>query len=262
MVIFEAKDVCKYFGGLKAVNHVSFKIESDKISGFIGPNGAGKTTLFNTMTGFLKVDNGRCFFKSSDITNWLPHRIMRKGIGRSWQQVRLFDELTVLENVLVALPKSAGDNPISAIAPWLNTPARRRSDIEKAKSYLEFVGAVDAADKKIGDISYPEQKLVSIARLLATEAEFLLLDEPMSGLDMMVLENTLVPLVHKLATQEGKTICIIEHSIDIIKKLCNWLFFLSNGQLIAQGKPQELLENPELALIYFGSGTFIRRDKE
>jgi ABC-type branched-subunit amino acid transport system ATPase component len=254
MLIFEASDLCKNFGGLKAVNHISFKIETDRISGFIGPNGAGKTTLFNLMTGFLKVDNGQCFFKSTDITNWSPHRIMRKGMARSWQQVRLFDELTVLENILVALPKSAGDNPIGALIPWRNTAARRRSDTEKAISYLEFVGLANAAHKNINDISHPEQKLVSMARLLATEAEFLLLDEPMSGLDMKVLENTLVPLINKLATHERKTICIIEHSIDIIRKLCNWLFFLSNGQLIAEGTPQELLNNPELARIYFGSG--------
>jgi ABC-type branched-subunit amino acid transport system ATPase component len=168
--------------------------------------------------------------------------------------VRLFDELTVLENVLVAVPKAAGDNPIEALFPWGRIAARRKRDVEKALSFLEFVGLTDAANKGVNDLSYPEQKLVAIARLLATEAPLLLLDEPMSGLDIKMLENTLLPLVDRLANREGKTICIIEHSIDVIKRLCNWLFFLSSGRLIAQGEPQELIENPQLREIYFGSG--------
>jgi len=251
---FEAVDVCKSFGGVRAVDHVSFKLEEDKISGFIGPNGAGKTTLFNLMTGFLPLDKGRLIYDSEVITNWAPHRIMRRGISRSWQQVRLFEELTVLENVLVALPKSAGDNPIEALFPWGKIGRRKRGDLEKALSYLEFVGLADAANKDVKDLAFPEQKLVAIARLLATEARLLLLDEPMSGLDMKVLENTLLPLVNRLVTLEKKTICIIEHSIEVIKKLCNWCFFLNFGRLLAQGEPQDLIENPELTKIYFGSG--------
>jgi ABC-type branched-subunit amino acid transport system ATPase component len=254
MVIFEAIEVCKSFGGLRAVDQVSFKLEDDKINGFIGPNGAGKTTLFNLMTGFLPVDKGRFLYHSEDITNLKSHKIMKKGIARSWQQVRLFEELTVLENILVALPKTAGDNPIEALLPWGNITDRTKRDLEKARSYLEFVGLADAANKAVNDLSFPEQKLVAIARLLATEARLLLLDEPMSGLDMKMLENTLLPLVDRLTNQERRTICIIEHSIDVIRRLCDWVYFLSSGRLIAQGQPQELIENPQLAEIYFGSG--------
>jgi ABC-type branched-subunit amino acid transport system ATPase component len=168
MAILEAVDVCKNFGGLKVTDHVSFQLGNSKISGFIGPNGAGKTTLYNLITGFLKVDSGKILLDSKDITNLPPHIVLKNGIARSWQQVRLFEELTVLENILVAIPKAAGDNPAQALFPFGIIRQRSKKDMEKAMSYLEFIGLADIAKKDTGDLSYPEQKLVSMARLLAT----------------------------------------------------------------------------------------------
>ncbi len=252
MVLLEGKEITKSFGGLKAIDCVSFRIESGKISGFVGPNGAGKTTLFNLITGFLAVDSGHFFYNSKRITNLSTHVLVGLGIARSWQGLRLFNKQTSLENVIIGMPKQARENPFLAMFPLGSSSIAEKKDREKAMSYLEFVGLADRAAETVENLSYPEQKLLSMARLLATEASLLLLDEPVCGLDMRVTEKLLYPLLHRIVEQQGKTICIIEHVIEVVKNLCNWLFFLDHGRLIIEGEPQELIGNPELGRIYFG----------
>jgi ABC-type branched-subunit amino acid transport system ATPase component len=249
MAYFEAHNIDKSFGGLQAIQNVSFDLEKGSVIGFIGPNGAGKTTLFNLMSGLLKADRGQFFLNSKEITNLAAHDLVKKGIARTWQGVRILNTLTVVDNIFISMPKLFGAHPLQSFIP--SPRSRRKMEREKAQSYLEFVGLADRAKDLAGDLSYPEQKLLAIGRVVATEAEMLLLDEPASGVDFKTLTKTFSAIIRRLAA-EGKTICIIEHTMTVVKDFCKRVFFLKSGEIIADGTPEELMSNRELGQIYFG----------
>lgn len=253
MALLEAKEISRNFGGLKAVDNVSLSLEEKRITGLIGPNGAGKTTMFNMLTGFLTPDKGKIYYRSRDITGMPPYRLVSLGIARSWQGVRLFYELPAIDNVLMAIPHQTGENALLALFTPFKLSSELRSNVEKALSYLEFVKLTDKAGEIVANLSYAEQKLLSVARLLATEASLLLLDEPMSGIDLNTMQKIMFPLIHNLVEQKGKTVCIVEHNLDVVKACCDWVHFMDQGKLIAQGPPAEIMTNPELGHIYFGT---------
>ena len=248
-VVMEARELTKHFGGILAVNGLSVSLRQGEITGLIGPNGAGKTTFFNLITGFLPPDTGQVMLRGKDITALPPHVKTRLGMARTFQELRLFHRMTVLDTVLVARPGQRGEN--FALAVWPFTE-EARSHREKAVNCLEFVGLADKRDELTENLSYAEQKLLSLARLLATEANLLLLDEPTSGLDPNSISGIL-DLIGRLPEQ-GKTICIVEHNLDVIRHIAHWVCFLAEGRLLAEGTPADIFKDKTLADIYFGGG--------
>jgi branched-chain amino acid transport system permease protein len=249
--LLEIEGISKRFGGIQAVNDCSLSLAAGKITGLIGPNGAGKTTVFNLVTNFFPTDNGTIRFGGRDITNLRPHLVPSFGIGRSFQNLRLFDRMTVLENVMVSLQNQTGEGIWGLFFRFRKVKKEEESGKERAIAYLRFMGLGDRAQELAEDLSYAEQKLLSLARLLATEARLLLLDEPTSGLDLVFMESV-YPVIRELVNH-GKTICIVEHNMDVIRAIVDDVVFMDQGQVLAKGTPDEIMNAPELTEIYFGS---------
>jgi branched-chain amino acid transport system permease protein len=247
----EVTGLIKHFGGIHAVDGLDFRLPVGKITGLVGPNGAGKTTVFNLITGAIRPDAGVVLLNGTDITNLAPHRVARKGMVRSFQDVRLLPRLSVLDNVSLAVPDQPGERlgPLF-LRPMFTARAERRVK-EKAREALRFVGMEDRADYPAGALGYGEQKLVALARMLATEASVLLLDEPASGIDQSWLEPILEVVLE--ARDMGKTICLVEHNLHIVERLADWVYFMEAGAVTAQGSMQDLVKQPRLAEVYFGN---------
>jgi branched-chain amino acid transport system permease protein len=237
------------FGGLKAVDDVSLTLRPGEVTGLVGPNGAGKTTLFNLLSGLLPPTTGRVYFGDRDITRMSLDARARAGIVRSFQDMRLFLGLSCRDNLLVALTP-LDDEGILPIRRLVQDRRGRIERRERADALLAHIGLAHAADTPAGDLSYAEQKLLMIARLLATDAECYLLDEPMSGLDEAGRDRILELLRETAAS--GATICLVEHSLDVMNKVCSHIAFLSDGVLLREGTTAEITGDKELATIYFG----------
>lgn len=238
------------FGGLRALNDCSFTIQQGAITCLVGPNGAGKTTIFNVITGFLKPNSGSVAFKGQALDGWKPQAIVAAGIARTFQNLRLFVDLTAVDNVLASLPGQPGEEPISAIfRPFHVTTAQRRRR-EEALAILHRVGLSTRASDFVRNLSYGEQKLLIIARVLATGAELLLLDEPASGLSSGALEDVMALL--RSLQNDGKTLLVVEHNTRVVQKIADDVLFLHQGHLMAQGSPETIVNDPALAEIYFG----------
>jgi len=255
MSILELRQVSKLFDGIKAVDGVSLSFERGKITGLIGPNGAGKTTLFHLITGFLRPDAGAIYYKGKRIDGWPSWRIASEGIGRLFQDVRVFKQLTVLENVLVAFQNQPDDKPWIAFLSlrWLRN--LERENIEKAKYWIQFVGLEGMENVCAEELSYGQQKLLAIARLLAADAETLLLDEPTAGVNIKMI-RVILDMIEKLVKEEKKTIVIIEHNMQVIRDVADWVYFMNEGKIISCGPPEEILENKEIRRIYMGIQNF------
>jgi ABC-type branched-subunit amino acid transport system ATPase component len=249
---FKATGIVKTFGGLVALDHVNISFEKGKITGLIGPNGSGKSTFFNVVTGFLKKDEGSVSFQGKDMTQKIPEEIIKMGVARTWQDLRIFENLTVLENVMVAIRPEGGENVLRPMfQPWKEKRENEHTR-QKALEILASVGLDAIINDIAGTIAYPEQKLLSFARLLATEAELWLLDEPASGLDIKAASQEFVPLIRKMIKEKNRTACIVEHVIEVVEEICDWIYFLDQGKVIAQGNKEDILGNSSLAEIYFG----------
>ena len=248
--VLEIKGLSKRFGGIRAADNVSLALERGKITALIGPNGAGKTTIFNLVTGFLKADEGAVYLSGRDISNLQPHQVSRLGLGRSFQEVRVFGGMTLLDNVLVAGAKQSGENLGALFFQPGKVAREERENRERAMTYLRFVGLGDKGEELARDLSFAEQKLLVLASMLASGAEVLLIDELVSGIDPTSIDSVLT-LIRRLASL-GKTICIIEHNLDVVKGIADVAYFLANGQVMATGTPSELMADAKLAEIYFG----------
>ncbi|MCG6879653.1 MAG: branched-chain amino acid ABC transporter ATP-binding protein/permease [Deltaproteobacteria bacterium] len=248
--ILEVKGISKSFGGLKAVDNFFMSLEKSKITALVGPNGCGKTTAFNLVTGFLKVDKGEIYFKDKEITHVAAHRMPHSGIVRSWQDVRVFQGMTVLDNLLIARQNQSGESLFKLFfMPW-RVKKEGAADLREALSYLDKVGLSEKASEIASSLSYAEQKLLAIARLLTTEAEILLLDEPSSGVDPNWVEQ-FMNIIKRLA-KSGKTICIVEHNLEVVRGISDTVYFMAEGRKMAQGSAEELMADPKLGEIYFG----------
>jgi ABC-type branched-subunit amino acid transport system ATPase component len=232
-------EITKDFVGLRALDSVSLRLERGEILGLIGPNGSGKTTLINVVTGFMKPTQGRIRVDGVDITQWPPHKIARYGLARTFQTIKLFKELTVLENV-----------EVSAVSMGLpRGPAR-----ERAYQVLGSLGAERLADTPAGALPYGEERRVEIARALATGPNFLMLDEPAAGLTETESEE----LLQMLASIPAKTGCgmlIIDHDMRLIMRLCDRLHVLNYGGTIGEGSPEEVRANPAVIEAYLGTSS-------
>jgi ABC-type branched-subunit amino acid transport system ATPase component len=230
--ILEIDRVVKRFGGVAAVNGVSLALEPGRIYGLIGPNGSGKTTLFNCITGVDQCDEGEIRFKGRSIERLAPHRIFHLGLGRTFQVIRVFPELTALENLLVV---TTSDYAV----------ARRR-----AYELLALVKLERLAGEFAGNLSYGQQKLVEFIRVLMTDPEMILLDEPAAGVNRTLL-NELLDAVRRLRDQ-GKTVLLVEHDMKVVMGLCETVFVLDHGEKLAEGAPGVIQADERVIEAYFG----------
>jgi branched-chain amino acid transport system permease protein len=249
--VLRAEGLRKSFGGITAARELDLTLPPGKITALVGPNGAGKTTVFNLLTGFVIPDAGVVVLHDSDVTRLSPWRTVERGLARSFQDVRLFEHMTVLDNVLAAIPGQPGER----LGPLFLTPRRvaaaERRNRNKASDYLAFVGLLGKAEEIAGSLAFGEQKLVALARLIATEADVLLLDEPASGIDLQWVQRML-DLIRRLAAS-GKTVCIVEHNLEVVTAIADRAYFMEAGRIIAEGPPEELMADRRLGEIYFGT---------
>ena len=238
------------FGGLHALRECSFTIAQGRCTCLVGPNGAGKTTIFNVITGFLKPDEGSVTFQGRKLDGLRPQAIVHAGIARTFQNLRLFADLSALDNVMVGIASQFGEEPVGAIFRPLHTLRMQRRHREQALATLEHVGLADRANDMVRNLSYGEQKRLTIARVLATGAELLLLDEPASGLSAGALD-AIMALLRRLQS-EGKTLLVVEHNTRVVQQIADDVLFLHQGHLMAQGSPDSIISDPALAEIYFG----------
>jgi len=242
-------EISKSFGGVKAVAKISIDFIPGKITGLIGPNGAGKTTIFNLVSGFIKPDEGKIYWKGEKIIGLPPWIIARKGIGRLFQDVRIFRKITVLENVSLG-KQNSGEYPLNLLFKNKKIRIYEKEVFEEAKYWIKFVGLEGKESSLAENLSYGQQKLLVLARLLIGENEVLLLDEPTAGINPTMTRN-LLSLIKKIV-EGGKTVIFIEHNMNVVMEIANWVYFLDEGRMTAFGLPGDVLGNPEIRLTYLG----------
>lgn len=248
--ILETKNVTLRFGGLEALNDLSFSIDSYKIVSVIGPNGAGKTTLLNAITGVYSPDSGEVLFQGRPISRWKSHQIAALGIHRTFQQSQLFPQMTVRENVMV------GMYPKTRAGFWggiLHLPGERREEretIEKAEKLLDFFGLLPRALWLASHISIADQRRLEIARAMAGDPELLLLDEPVAGLNIRETE-AMGDLIVKLKTK-GQTVILVEHNMHLVMGISDRLIVLHHGSKIGEGRPEEIQKDHRVIEAYLG----------
>ena len=248
MSILKIINMNKNFDGTIALDDFSLEIPQNSITGIIGPNGAGKTTLFNVITGFLPPDSGKIIFNGKNLSRLPAYRIMRLGLSRTFQQLRLITRMTVLDNILLAFQNQAGDHMRNIFLFPGRIREQEMRNKEEAKELLAFMGIESKANDLVDDLSYGQQKMVSLACCLASEADVLLLDEPVAGINPETIEKILA--VIKKLPEKGKAIVLIEHNIEAVMKVCDRVIFMDQGKKIAEGAPESVRNNPYVIKAY------------
>ena len=243
-------NVTRTFGGLQAVDGVSIEFSNGGITGLIGPNGAGKTTLFNLINGLLKLDCGEIYFDNRKINGLTPWEIAKLGIGRLFQDVRIFKKLSVLENVLLAKLQHPGELPLNILFSRRRVAKAEKENLTEAHKWVEFVGLSGKEGSPAESLSFGQQKLLAIARLLAGGYKLLLLDEPTAGVNPVMIKS-LLELINKIV-DTGRTIIFIEHNMTVVLEIATWVYFLNEGRVISFGRADDVLGNAEVRKAYLG----------
>lgn len=251
MAILEIKSLTKVFGGLTALSGVNIEVGEGELIGLIGPNGAGKTTVFNLLTGIYAATSGKILLNDRPLHGLKPHQITRRGIARTFQNIRLFNELSVLDNVRIAYHRHVKSSMLASV---LRLPGFSREERElkaKALELLEIFHLTGRKDQLARNLSYGEQRRLEIVRALATGPQLLLLDEPAAGMNPQET-NELVQLVRWLRERFGLTIILIEHDMGLVMQLCERIYVLDYGLVIAEGAPEAIKRDPRVIQAYLG----------
>ena len=249
-VELRVEGVSKSFGAFQALHDVSLTAALGKVTALVGPNGAGKTTLFHVIGGNLAPDAGKIFLNGLDITGLPPYKIARRHVGRLFQDVRVFPALTVAENIAVSFLHRS-DYSLATTLAWWRREARETDRRERAMGWLEFVGLAEKADASAGELSYGQQKLLALARIVALRPALLLLDEPTAALSPAMTKK-MVGLIQKLVAEQKLTIALIEHNMGVVRDLADYIYFLHEGTVHTHGSAKEVLENPAVRELYMG----------
>lgn len=250
-MILEIKNITKSFGGVVAINDTSFSINKNEIFGLIGPNGAGKTTMFNIITGNYKPTSGEVFLDGDKITNKKNFKIVRAGIARTFQNIRLFSSMSVLDNILIGLENQTNYTYLESILRFPRYFSQEKKVKEKAIDIMKFLGIADFKDELATSLSYGQQRKVEIARALATSPKLLLLDEPAAGMNPNETKE-LAELLFKIRDKFDITILLIEHDMKFVNHLCDRVMVLDYGKTIFEGKIEDAIKDEEVIKAYLG----------
>jgi neutral amino acid transport system ATP-binding protein len=242
MSTLEISGLSKRFGGVAALDDVTVTFLPGVINGLIGPNGSGKTTLFNIVTGLIPADRGEVRYDGRRLNGWAPSRVARAGIGRTFQVVRTFNRLTVLENMLVAVRRTGFRE--------LARRAARGSEVERAFEWLRRVGLEHLADADAADLSYGQTKLLEVAGVLMAEPSLLMLDEPAGGVNPVMIER--ISELVRASRADGRTVLIVEHNMELVMSLCEHIVVFDHGRPIAAGPPEVIQADPAVLEAYLG----------
>ena len=249
--VLEVRELTRRFGGVTAVDNVSFAVEAGEIFGLIGPNGAGKTTLFNVVTGITKPTAGRFLHDGEDVTGTRPHQVARRGIARTFQNIRLFPNLSALENVMIGRHIHTRSGLLTGVLGLPPGPAEERAVRERARELLGLMGLSKRAGVKARNLPYGDQRRLEIARALALEPKVLLLDEPAAGMNPQE-KSSLSDFIRGLRTDFDLTVLLIEHHVPLVMGLCDRIAVLDFGRLIALGDPEVVRADPAVVEAYLG----------
>jgi branched-chain amino acid transport system ATP-binding protein len=254
VALLDVKEMTQYFGGLCAVSEFTVALEQGQMAALIGPNGAGKTTVFNLVSGFYKPTRGEIIFDGQSIKGLKPHQVTSRGIARTFQNIRLWFEMTVLDNIRIAQHHALGYGLFDC---FLRTPRymQRERDIEDhAMEVLSRLGLAEVAHELPKNLPYGVQRLVEIARALSIKPKLLMLDEPAAGLNSADVEG-LIKLIGDIHRDYGIAIWMIEHQMDVVMSLCSWIKVIDFGATIAEGTPEGIQNNPDVIKAYLGDDT-------
>jgi len=246
-------NVCKHFGGLKAVDHVSIEIAEGSITGLIGPNGAGKTTLFNTIAGLYAPTSGRIYLDNEEITGLKPHQLFNKGLLRTFQIAHEFTRLSVVENLMMVPAHQSGENLINAWFRRNRVEQEERQINQRALEVVDFLNLGHIADEIAGNLSGGQKKLLELGRTMMVDAKIVFLDEVGAGVNRTLLRE-IGDAIIKLNREKNYTFCMIEHDMDFISRLCDPVICMAEGAVLAEGTADEVKNNEEVIEAYLGRG--------
>jgi branched-chain amino acid transport system ATP-binding protein len=249
-MFLEIRGLNRAFGGLQAVDDVSFDVEKNQIKAIIGPNGAGKTTLFNLISGTLKADSGSVKFKGDSIQGLPPYKIAEKGISRTFQNIKLFKHMSVLENVMIGRHTRSRSGFFSGMFSLPRSREEEKAIHEKSEEVIELLGISELAGHDAESLPFGKQRMVEFARALAMEPELLILDEPAAGLNIHETEE-MAEMISRIR-EWGITVLIIEHDMSLIMDISDHIAVLSSGTKIAEGRPEEIQKNKDVIRVYLG----------
>ncbi len=250
--MLRVSDITQVFGGLTALDNVSLTVRKGDITGVIGPNGAGKTTLFNIITGIYEQTSGTIHLEERNITGFAPEMLARLGMVRTFQNIELFGQMSVLENVMVGLHTRSRSGILSCAFKLPGHIREERAIRERAMQWLDFVGIADMAKIQAGNLPFGKGRLLEIARAMALEPRIILMDEPAAGLNSR--ETTELAILIRKVRESDITVALVEHDMELVMDVCDQILVLNLGRKLAEGSPREIQENPAVIAAYLGEG--------